>query len=82
MPNLNVPAEGSKLSAFSDSGMEKREAEEHFLELRWAQTRVEPVVLDVVEGTQQVCPHALFITRRQNCSSTFRIGILILEGQS
>lgn len=39
--------------------MEECKTEEHLLELVGTQTRVEPVVLDVVEGTQQVCPHAL-----------------------
>ena len=59
LPNLNIPTQGSKLSSFSNCGVEESQAEEHLLELGGTQTRVEPVLLDVVERTQQIRPHPL-----------------------
>lgn len=59
-PNLNVPPQGSKLSAFTNSSVEERQAEQHLLEHARTQTGVEPIALDVVKGPQQVRPHALW----------------------
>lgn len=39
--------------------MKESQAKEHLLEFARTEARIKPILLDVVEGTQKICPHTL-----------------------